>query len=73
MNIKRLNYIDVAKGIGMLLVVIGHCSNTIANQYIYSFHMPLFFIITGILYRIHYDQTILRYNNFRMEGFYEYS
>lgn len=57
MNIKRLNYIDVAKGIGMLLVVIGHCSNTIANKYIYSFHMPLFFIITGILYRIHYDQT----------------
>ncbi len=48
---ERLNYIDIAKGIGILLVVLGH---TITNEspiktWLYSFHMPLFFIISGIL------------------------
>ena len=53
----RVEYIDTAKGIGILLVVIGHVvySNnyplhgaaTVCN-FIYSFHMPLFFIISGL-------------------------
>ena len=48
---NRLGYIDSAKGIGILLVVIGHHllgAEWIVN-WIFSFHMPLFFIITGIL------------------------
>lgn len=47
-NKVRLNYIDIAKGIGILLVVIGH---TVKDDYshaiIFSFHMPLFFILSG--------------------------
>lgn len=44
----RLQYVDVAKGIGILLVVIGHMfpvHSIVAS--IYSFHMPLFFILSG--------------------------
>lgn len=37
--------IDVAKGIGILLVVLGHTYYN--SQIIYSFHMPLFFILSG--------------------------
>ena len=59
---RREKYLDIAKGIGILLVVMGHSipdASTpagISNPYfvilfgvIYSFHMPLFFFISGLL------------------------
>lgn len=50
MDNKRLTYIDTAKFIGILLVIVGHCGNqiTLLGQVAYSFHMPLFFIISGM-------------------------
>ena len=49
---KREDWIDIAKGIGILLVIIGHSSGRpmVLRQFIYSFHMPLFFIISGYVY-----------------------
>lgn len=48
---KRILWIDISKGIGIILVLIGHVSqNQYINSFIYSFHMPLFFIISGYLY-----------------------
>ena len=44
---QRLAAFDIAKGIGIILVIVGHSSGTICNRYIDSFHMPLFFIISG--------------------------
>lgn len=46
----RFNHIDVAKGISILLVVLGHMlANGMAiKTVIYSFHMPLFFILSGV-------------------------
>lgn len=42
---------DIAKAIGIILVLIGHISrNEIISKVIYSFHMPFFFIISGFLY-----------------------
>ena len=53
---QREKYIDVAKGIGILLVVYGHViewgkleSLSGVFQVIYTFHMPLFFFVTGYL------------------------
>lgn len=42
---------DVVKGLGILLVIMGH-SNLPATIYygIYAFHMPLFFIVSGIFF-----------------------
>lgn len=49
---KRIQWIDIAKGIGIILVLIGHISlNKKINNFIYSFHMPLFFILSGYLYK----------------------
>lgn len=50
---ERLEYFDIAKGIAILLVVLGHIINfkTPLSLWIYSFHMPIFFIIAGILIR----------------------
>lgn len=48
---RRIQWIDIAKCIGIILVLIGHISqNKNIHTFIYSFHMPLFFIISGYLY-----------------------
>lgn len=50
--IKRIEWIDTAKGIGILLVVIGHIKLTpFIHNWIYQFHMPLFFFLSGILFK----------------------
>jgi acyltransferase len=54
----RQDWVDSLKGMAIVLVVIGHL-NTISNelnQYIYSFHMPLFFFISG--YLINFEKYI---------------
>lgn len=43
--------LDIAKGIGILLVVWGHCSLIWFDE-IYSFHMPLFFFLSGCVLNI---------------------
>ncbi|KKB44101.1 acyltransferase family protein [Bacillus thermotolerans] len=48
---KRETWLDIAKGIGILSVVISHGGNPVAHQYLFWFHMPLFFIISGYLFR----------------------
>lgn len=51
---KRNHCIDVLKGIGICLVVFAHIyvnPGTEIVAIIYSFHMPLFFFISGVLYR----------------------
>ena len=47
----RLTYLDMVKGIGIIFVVMGH-SQYLGGQIrivITSFHMPLFFIVSGML------------------------
>ncbi|WP_022682744.1 acyltransferase family protein [Sphingobium bisphenolivorans] len=48
----RLEWIDVARGIGILAVVIGHVwTRGPLRDAMYSFHMPLFFLLSGLLTR----------------------
>ncbi len=51
---KRIEWLDTLRALGMWLVVVGHVAegNTpdTFRFYIYSFHMPLFFIISGGAY-----------------------
>ncbi|RXA19855.1 acetyltransferase [Methanosarcina sp. MSH10X1] len=47
----RLHWIDALKGMGIMLVVFAHHSLPVAlDTYIFSFHMPLFFFISGFLF-----------------------
>ena len=60
---NRVEYIDIAKGIGILLVYIGHCflnKDGMLFQSIYSFHMPLFFLISGMLFQYNPDYGIAK-------------
>lgn len=43
-------WIDTCCGIRILSVVLGHCNPPFRNL-IYAFHMPLFFILSGYLYK----------------------
>lgn len=44
-------YIDIAKGIGIAFVLLGHIlpGESFVKSAIYSFHMPLFFIVSGMV------------------------
>ena len=44
----RIEWIDIAKGIGIILVIMGHTINDEISRYIYGFHMPLFFFLSGL-------------------------
>ena len=51
---ERIQWLDVLKCLTMLLVVIGHAvpkdtADTL-GYYLYSFHMPLFFMISGMTF-----------------------
>jgi len=42
-------YWDIVKGVGIILVVVGHFCWDL-TRYIYLFHLPLFFFVSGYLY-----------------------
>lgn len=48
---SRITYIDIAKGIGILLVIAGHLFryDSYISTVIFSFHMPLFFFLSGMV------------------------
>lgn len=49
---QREKAFDIAKGIGMLAVILGHMSIPIKmGDFIFSFHMPLFFLINGYFFK----------------------
>lgn len=56
MGKERIHYIDVAKGLAILIVVLGHCAATTIGDHsrlfytIYAFHMPFWFFLSGMLY-----------------------
>ena len=42
---------DMLKGIGILLVIIGHTFMKEIGPYIQTFHMPLFFMVAGFFFK----------------------
>lgn len=44
---ERIDYFDVAKGIAILCMIAGHMNNATANSFVFTFHVPLFFLISG--------------------------
>ncbi|MCM1578403.1 MAG: acyltransferase family protein [Ruminococcus sp.] len=49
----RIQWLDIAKGIGILCVIIGHCvdPNGLTFKLIFSFHMPLFYMLSGYTFK----------------------
>ena len=50
---QRVEWVDVAKCIGILAIVYGHAvQGGATNRYVYSFHVPLFFLLLGVVFGI---------------------
>lgn len=57
---KQYDYITLSKAIGIILVVVGHFTSTVympayyseIKNLIFSFHMPLFMILSGFLFQM---------------------
>ena len=53
MTNDRYEFIDIAKGVGILAVVWAHILLVgWTHEIIYAFHMPLFFFISGFLFNV---------------------
>ncbi len=50
---RRVEWIDALRGWGIFLVFLGHTTliNKDIDHYIFSFHMPLFFFVSGLFYK----------------------
>ncbi|KEA50591.1 hypothetical protein DT73_22945 [Mangrovibacter sp. MFB070] len=49
-NNKNIQWITNTKGIAMLFVITGHIVGGVVTSTIFLFHMPFFFILSGMLY-----------------------
>lgn len=68
---KRINWIDQLKTMAIFFVLWGHFgySDDFKTSLIYSFHMPLFFIISGFLFKPHKQSlTMSIKENFKSLG-----
>lgn len=43
----RVKYFDIAKGVGILCIIAGHMGNAVINNFVFTFHVPIFFLISG--------------------------
>ena len=51
-NMKsRLRFVDIAKGLGMICIILGHLGRPEINHVVFTFHVPLFFLIAGYFHR----------------------
>ena len=54
---KRYDYLDIAKAITIFLVIVGHTTGNLDTPrfrlVLYAFHMPLFFMVSGVVIRTH--------------------
>lgn len=59
---QRIEWIDLVRGFGILLVIFGHASiEEHFSLWLHAFHMPLFFVVSGYLYSENRKGTTLGY------------
>lgn len=47
MEKSRTGYVDVAKGIAILCIILGHFNIFAIRRVVFTFHVPIFYLITG--------------------------
>ncbi len=71
---ERIDVIDIAKCLGFVCVVCGHSSHGLISHVLYLFHMPLFFILSGLVMKdtAVTHQIILEENRKHFVSYYFY-
>lgn len=54
---NRDNILDIMKGVSILLVVLGHTYNPFCHNFIYLFHVAIFYIISGYFFNPSYVES----------------
>lgn len=69
---SKNNFISIAKAIGIILMVAGHSGcPTIINNFLYLFHMPLFFVCSGYFFKdINNSNELTGYYKRKIIGLY---
>lgn len=77
---ERINYLDSAKGLGIILVCLGHAITnaeasidsdySILLQFISQFHMPLFFMLGGMVFNDKYMDTPVKSGWKKFKAYY---
>lgn len=59
-KLKRVDWIDVAKGIGILIVLTFHASSkgSFIKNFLWQMHMPMFAFLSGFVYDSKYSSNI---------------
>lgn len=47
MEKQRFQFIDIARGLAIICIVLGHLGQANINRVVFTFHVPIFFLITG--------------------------
>lgn len=50
-NTQRKEYLDLLRGIAMISIVLGHLAVRSINRVVFTYHLPVFFLITGYFTR----------------------
>jgi acyltransferase len=62
MGSQRIHWIDIAKGIGIIFIIYAHALGPKDYRHLfYSFHIPLFFFLSGIVYNPQKYRNILTF------------
>jgi len=56
---NRIDWVDQVKGFAILLVVYGH-NFPVTEQFVYTFHMPLFFMVSGFFFPKYLNFNLLQ-------------
>jgi len=48
---NREQWADVMKGVGIITVVVGHLYSGIVHDFLYLFHLPIFFFLSAYFFK----------------------
>ena len=58
----RNKVLDIYKGIGIMLIVLGHLAiSKLLYNFIYMFHVPAFFFVAGMTFKIKENESVLTF------------
>lgn len=71
-NAQRDTSFDIAKGIAIILMVIGHSGTTdYIKSFIYLFHLPAFYFISGYFFNDKYVNDKITYAKRKLNQLYK--
>lgn len=65
---QRIDAFDIAKGIAIICVILGHLGIYNINRVVYTFHMPIFFLISGYFLKRNSSELFTEFYQKRFKG-----